>query len=306
MKRSAWIATIVASSALSAFDAGAQRSRAEDDEDFRSRIDTAFAFPKGGVVDLSLVSGDIVVTGTSRAEARIKAHSERGRLRVNISASRITLDVSSERGRMGDTRFEVVVPEGVRVVLRSTTGDIASTGTKGDVEVKTMSGDIEIADVVGKLTIESVSGEVRAERVKGDVEIETVGGSIELADVDGGVRIETTSGDIGLENIRSRNVVASTVSGEVEYAGSVEHEGRYEFHSHSGEITLRLPSTVNARFDIETFNGSLDSEYPITMQPGERGSRRPRRFEFTLGSGGARVVAETFSGDITLGRGARR
>jgi hypothetical protein len=36
--------------------------------------------------------------------------------------------------------------------------------------------------------------------------------------------------------------------------------------------------------------------------PGERARNRPRRFEFDVSGGGARVVAETFSGDIILER----
>ena len=47
-----------------------------------------------------------------------------------------------------------------------------------------------------------------------------------------------------------------------------------------------------------TFSGSLDSEFSITLQPGQRSTGRPRRFEFKLGSGSARITAESFSGDI--------
>ena len=86
----------------------------------------------------------------------------------------------------------------------------------------------------------------------------------------------------------------------------VQQNGRYEFHSHSGSIRLEIPGNAGARFSVETFSGSLDSDFDITLQPGDRGTRRPRRFEFTIGNGGARVTAETFSGDITLGRATAR
>ena len=79
-----------------------------------------------------------------------------------------------------------------------------------------------------------------------------------------------------------------------------------EFHSHSGDIRLGIPESSSAQFSVETFSGSLDSEFPITLQPGQRSTGRPRRFEFTLGKGGARVTAESFSGDIVLARRARR
>src|SRR5687768_6235885 len=53
------------------------RDRADrDDSQYRSRVDTTIAFNKGGIIDLSLMSGEIIVTGWTRNEARIKAYSE--------------------------------------------------------------------------------------------------------------------------------------------------------------------------------------------------------------------------------------
>jgi DUF4097 and DUF4098 domain-containing protein YvlB len=119
------------------------------------------------------------------------------------------------------------------------------------------------------------------------------------------VRAETTSGDVTLLGVTSRNVTASTVSGEVDYEGSIDANGRYEFHSHSGDVRLEIPENTGAQFAIETYSGSLDTEFPLTLQPGQRTSSRPRRYEFTLGNGSARVTAESFSGDIVLVRRAR-
>lgn len=95
-------------------------------------------------------------------------------------------------------------------------------------------------------------------------------------------------------------VELSTTSGDVSYGGAVDPAGRYEFNSHSGTITIDIPSSANARFSVETFSGSIESDFPITLQPGERSTRRPRRFEFTLGSGGPRIIAESFSGDVEI------
>ena len=58
--------------------------------------------------------------------------------------------------------------------------------------------------------------------------------------------------------------------------------------------------SVSARFSVETYSGALDSDFPITLQPGERTNRRPRRFEFNVGGGEAHVVAESFSGDVNI------
>jgi len=247
-----------------------------------------------------------VVNAWERNEARVRAYAERGRIRSSLSSSRLSVDVEPVSGRTGDSKLEVWVPVGARVVARSTSGDVTVKGTKGEVDARSTSGDVVVSDATDHVTIESVSGDVHGAQLKGDVRSESVSGTVEIRDASGPVRAETTSGDISLLGVTSANVFATTVSGEVEYDGTVEKDGRYEFHSHSGDIRLGIPESSSAQFSVETFSGSLDSEFPITLQPGQRSTGRPRRFEFKLGSGSARITAESFSGDIALGRRTRR
>jgi hypothetical protein len=62
---------------------------------------------------------------------------------------------------------------------------------------------------------------------------------------------------------------------------------------------------VSARFSIETFNGELDSDFPVTLQP-NRDRRAGQRLEFSVGSGEARVIVESFNGGINIRREQRR
>ena len=284
---------------------GSERDRDREFQEAQSRIDTTFAFNRSGVVDLTQISGDVVVTSWDRAEARVRAYAERGRVRSSLSSSRLSLGIEPVRGRVGDSRFEVTVPVGVRVIARSTSGDVSVKGTKGPVEATSTSGDVEVSDATDRIVIESVSGDVRASQLTGEVRSEAVSGTIEIRDVNGDIRAETTSGDVSLTRVVSRSVVTTTVSGETEYEGTIDAAGRYEFHAHSGDIRLEIPDATSAQFSIETFSGSLDTEFALTLQPGQRTTSRPRRFEFTLGSGSARVSAESFSGDIVLVKRAR-
>ena len=284
------------------------RDRSRDDvawQQGRTRIDTTFAFAADGVIDLSNLSGDIIVTGWSRQEAQIRATSERGRLSLDVSASRASLEEEVRgsmwgSGRRGESRYEVSVPRGARVVAHSTSGDVTIRGTGGEVEASSTSGDVHVEDAARRVELTSVSGDVTGKQLKGNVEANSVSGSVELDGVEGELHTGTTSGDITLSGVMSRDIEASTTSGDVTYAGDITSEGRYEFHSHSGTIQLTIPPSTNAKFSVETFSGELDSDFPITLQPGDRSSRRPRRFEFTVGSGGARVIAETFSGDLEI------
>lgn len=302
--------TVLAIALMLPAAASAQNSRSREPErdefqDAQSRIDTTFAFNRNGSVDLTEISGDVVVNAWDRSEARIRAYAERGRIRSSISSSRLSLETEAVRGRIGDSKLEVWIPVGARVVARSTSGDVTVKGTKSPVDARSTSGDVVVSDATDRITIESVSGDVRASQLSGDVRGESVSGTIEIRGATGPVRAETTSGDVSLLGVTSRNVYATTVSGEIEYDGTIDNSGRYEFHAHSGDIRLEIPESASAQFSVETFSGSLDSEFPITLQPGQRTTGRPRRFEFTLGSGSARIIAESFSGDIVLARRAR-
>ena len=277
--------------------------RDRDDDDAESTIDTTVALGRGAVVDLSLVSGEIIVTAWSRQEARVHATSERGRIELEASSSRLSLDVG------GDTRYEVTVPVGTRVLTHSVSGDQQIRGTKGELEARTVSGELEVDDALG-LVFESVSGDVRARHLAGDVSGSSVSGEIELADVGGDVRAESTSGDVTVDGAaRAKVVRLESVSGTLSYTGAIDRAGRYDFTSHSGDITLALPGDVGAQLGLETFSGDIQSDFAITTRGAsdddDRGPRR-QRLDVTLGGGGARITVSTFSGDINLERASAR
>ena len=52
---------------------------------------------------------------------------------------------------LGDSRFEVSVPVGVRVIARSTSGDVSVRGTRGQVEARSTSGDVEVTEAIDRL-----------------------------------------------------------------------------------------------------------------------------------------------------------
>ena len=295
----AGMAAMMAATALPA-----QGSRDRDAQE-GSRIDTTLAIAPGGTIDLNLVSGTIVVTGSDSRQARIVAVSERGSLRLEQTTNRIVLRAERIRGRSGDTEYRVSVPAGVRVLMASTSGDLSARGTRGDVEATTMSGDVLIADVTGNVSSETLSGDVDITGITGNVRVQSVSGDVAIQRASGNVEVESVSGEIALRSITSKAVRGVTVSGEIDFDGSISADGRYELRSHSGDVRVGLPAGVNALVGVSTFSGEIDSDFPLTLEPGQRRSHG-RQFEFRIGSGGARIDLESFSGDIYLDRGAGR
>ncbi|HET7622492.1 MAG TPA: DUF4097 family beta strand repeat-containing protein [Gemmatimonadaceae bacterium] len=295
-----WMIAAVAALALSVPPALAAQRESGDSDEFRSRIDTTVALSGNGTVDLSLVSGEIVVTSWNRSEVRVHATSERGILRFDASPSRVTLGVRSDRGRLGDTRYEITIPKSARVVANGVSGDVSTTGGS-DVEAHSVSGDVKVVDATGRVSIESVSGDASAQKVGAGVKASTVSGELTLSDITGDVDANTVSGDIVLDGVRASFVRTNTTSGDVRFMGTLDPKGRYEFNSHSGDIRIGIPGG-GATLDVHTFSGDVDSDFPMTLQPGSRSGERGKGMQFTIGGGGARITAQTFSGDITIER----
>jgi DUF4097 and DUF4098 domain-containing protein YvlB len=271
----------------------------------RQKIDTTFAFEKGGVVDLGQVSGDIVVTGWARGEIKIFASVETGYLESSFSSSRVRITVRSRRGHIGNSRYELSVPIGTEVRASTVSGNIAVRGIAGTVKATSVSGDLEVRDATNSVEIESVSGDVHASKLRGRIRAHSVSGDLRLDDVDGDVMAKTVSGSLELSGSVA-NFEYESVSGDITFTGDVKAGGSFRANTHSGDLRLTLPPTLGANVETQTFSGDFRTAFPITMQPGDRGGVRNRRMYGTIGNGGARIILETFSGDITIEKGAVR
>lgn len=272
----------------------------------RQRVDTAFAFDKGGLVSLSLVSGEIrVVTGTGN-EIRILATIERGRLETMLSRSQVSIEARSVNGRMGLTRYELTVPVGTRVDANSVSGEITIRGTGTEVEAHTVSGAVTVENASGLIDVGTVSGRIDLRGIAGRSAVETVSGDVDVDDVAGELETESVSGSVAVRRGKLRTFRSETVSGSLRYEGSFDPAGDYRFNSHSGDVTIAIPANGGAALELETWSGDIQSDFPLTLQPGDNMNRRNRRMQFTVGQGGARISAETFSGDIIVRRAMPR
>jgi len=268
-------------------------------------IDTTFRMEKGGLVDLQALSGTIIVTGASGSDVRIRASSEQGGVRLRASSTLATLRTVSDRGRMRDVRYEVAVPAGIRVLMNTTSGDLSASNLRGDLEIESISSTIKLQDLSGLVRIESVSGNITGTGLTGGANIESTSGTISITNASGDISVENTSGIIALAGIRSRVVRAESISGDIRFQGDIESDGRYEFSAFSGNVRLTVPESIGATLTLSTYSGGINSDFPITLQQGTS-TGADKQLQFRLGSGSARITAESFSGNIFINRGPGR
>jgi hypothetical protein len=106
-----------------------------------------------------------------------------------------------------------------------------------------------------------------------------------------------------MQRMRATSVEAATVNGAISYEGAVQNDGQYSISSHNGDVTMTVPDNASATVSVRTYNGSFVSNFTV---PQDEVSRRNRRYNFTLGSGSARISLESFGGTIRMTKGARR
>ncbi len=270
-------------------------------------LDTLVSFDERGTVSVSCAGGNIIVTANERPEIRVRARNGSGGIRFTSTGSRAILEPAQGRG-CRDGRFEIMVPYGVRLAASSSSGDVQVTGVRGNVEIHSLSADVQVRDAGGRLDVESLSGDIRVRNVTGEVSLHSISGDVTLSGARSDVELESVSGDLELSDVIARRVRTNSTSGDISFDGQIAPDGRYEFTTHSGDVTLRLADDVGAEMSVATYSGTIDSAIPITLKAGDHriGSGQAKRLNFTVGRGTARLIVETFSGDVMLSTRPRR
>ena len=270
----------------------------------RPRIDTTMAFDATGRIELELGAGEIRITAWTRNEVQISASSDRGTISAVLSSSRIELDLNTPRGASaGVTRYVLNVPVGVSIAARAGSGSIVVSGTKGNVQLETRSGRIDASDASGTIDVEATSGRITLQRVSGLTRLAAIGGTVTMSEVEGQLDIETTSGRVQVERANVQRLNFESVSGSLDFSGTLGATGPHAIDTHSGNVTLRLPASFAATLDLETFRGELRPvDFPVVALPGEARGRDSDRIRFAINGGGVPLSISTFSGDIFLRR----
>jgi DUF4097 and DUF4098 domain-containing protein YvlB len=223
----------------------------------------------GQTIEIKGINGDIRASGSSSGD-------------VEVTAAR-----SARRSNPDEVRIEVVSYAGGVTICavyptpqggdpnRCEPGDGSRSSTRDNDTVVHFV--VRVPSGVGFVG-RTVNGEVNGESLQGDVEAHTVNGSVRL----------TTSG----------LAVASTVNGSVNATmGRANWPNGATFKTVNGGIRLTLPSAFDAELHAEMLNGTLNSEFPISVISS---TLRPRRLLGTIGGGGRQLHVSTVNGSIQL------
>jgi DUF4097 and DUF4098 domain-containing protein YvlB len=264
------------------------------------QADTTVAVERSQRLEVNAHAGEIVVRAWNRNAVRVRAELEpRARLVVDRSMAVVSVHTSGHRG--GQTQYDITVPSWMGVSLHGVNTTMTVDGVQAGIRVETVNGDIGVKGGAGLVSLNTVEGSVTLEGAKGRIEVESVNADVTVKNSEGEVRAETVNGGIILAGVRAESVDAGTVNGDLLYDGPIRPGGRYRLVTHNGDVTITVPAGTDARVSISTFQGDFESDFPVTLT-----ERRGKRFDFTLGNGGAAIDLESFQGTIRLVRpGAR-
>lgn len=228
------------------------------------------AVPAGRTVEIKGVNGDVSAVAASGNEVEVVARK------------------TARRSDPDDVRIEVVEHDGGVTICamyptpRGQRENECLPGARG--RSNTRDNDVTVAFEVRvprgvRFTGKTVNGSVRATGLGADVKANTVNGSIRVS-TSGLAEAKTVNGSI---NVRM---------------GRADWNDSLQFQTVNGAITIELAGDVNADVSATTVNGSLSSDWPMTM----RGRWSPRHMDGKIGSGGRELALETVNGDIELRR----
>lgn len=261
--------------------------------------DTVFRVERGTRLQLEIHRGEVVVEAWNRDAVQVRGElSERQRLDISRSGSVLRVRPRTINGGPRDAEVRVSVPAWMDVRIQGNQLDATVRGTTAEVSVETVGGDVLVDGGAGLVSIRTIQGEVTLRNARGRVEAMSVNEEVSLSGVSGDIYVETTNGDVTMRGIRSASTRATTVNGDVVYEGTIQDDGRYAFSTHNGDIGLSIPESANATVSVSTFHGEFESDFPVRLTR----TGRDRQFDFTLGSGRARIELESFNGEIQLRR----
>jgi len=265
----------------------------------QGETDTTIAVPAGASLSVNNFGGSIVVHAWTQNRVKVHAeHGSRGSIEASLAGSTLTLRAGSRHGAPSVVDFDITVPQDMALTLSGTYTEIEVDGVRGAINAETVDGSIDVTGGSGIITLHSVQGSVTLADATGRVEVNSINESVELSNVSGQIKAETTNGNMTLMGIKSSSVEAITINGDVEYDGTITDGGTYSLSSHNGDITVSVPEGANVTLSVATANGDIDASFALPF----RGTREKHRYTFKLGSGSARMEAESFQGDINLRR----
>jgi len=291
--------------------------------DVTERFSKTAHLDQNGTFDLTNVSGNVVIMGTSGRDVTIDAIKRVQRPNPNAARAllqMIDIQVMEQANRVevrtvvprprnfpGSVDYTVSVPEDASVTVKTMTGTIRASNVKGELRADTVAGSVVVSGARKLEALKCVTGDIEIVDAVADdpVNASTVSGNITVRGLKArAIQLGSVSGNVRVEDAQVERMMMRTVQGNLDYSGELVRNGRYEFTSHSGDIRLALSGTTGFELVANTFSGTVRSDFAFNRGRGAEGQtvQGPRVIRGAVGDASAMLVLRAFSGDISIAR----
>ncbi len=257
--------------------------------------DTIVDLRVGDHLILQDLSGSVSVESWDRDELRVEV-GEKGEnsVRVRRSGGDLDLRFVDDRERDREARLRLTVPAWLDLTISGREVEVEIRGVDGEISVRNLEGDLLLINLGGAVSAYTAQGSIEAHGLTGEGKLRTGEDDIWVTESTASLELRTVDGDITLMDMDAPRIQARTTDGEIEFSGHILGGGDYGFYSHEGDIDLEVRNPVNLDATVTVYGGEFVSDFPVRAQS----LRTGEGLMFSLGSGGARLVVETFDGDV--------
>jgi DUF4097 and DUF4098 domain-containing protein YvlB len=237
-------------------------------------------------------SGPTTVIGWDRNEVQVTARGSRAS-RVEVTSNTRRVEIDAPHG----ASLTVHVPRGAMLNVDAASGTVRIQDVTNSIEVEAGGGSVAIEAVARSIVVASFAGSVQIRGGGTEItRVESASGAVVVTQARGVVDVSSTSGSVSLAG-QLRDAKLFSVSGSVSFSGAIENGGRLSAETSNGTVSLKLPASTPATYDLSTVNGSIHNAFG--PQPDPR-TGRPRDLKFTVQGGGARIKASSVNGSVML------
>jgi hypothetical protein len=194
----------------------------------------------------------------------------------------------------------VTVPAGTNLSIVGWFPSVEVTGAVGAIEITTREGHVKVSGGSNGASIRTVNGDVTVSDMRGTVVVDSTAGAITIRDVTGDATIKGTSGRVSISGSRLTSLDVGMFSSQITYDGALASTGRYKFATHTGDVTLNLPSNAAATLAFVTLSGRLRSATSLEGRSDAASGTQMRRTTYRIGGGTVSVEVRTFSGNLNV------
>lgn len=265
-----------------------------------------------GEVDVTNISGSIVISGWDRPEVSVTADlpgdSQRVKVMTGGGHTRVCVTYGDSNGcnstgwhgESGSVRLEIQVPRQSELDVAAVSADITSRSVSGTQRLHTVSGDIDAELGSGNDEVNSVSGTVNlhGSGQDGTLHAASVSGDLRVTNVAGELEARTVDGKLTAELSPARLVRLNTTSGDIDLSAKLTNGGTVETETVSGDQEIAVSAPAGYSYEAKTFSGDIEDCFDQRSERSEYGPGN--RLEGKRGGGSGQVRIQSLSGDVSL------